>query len=511
MKRKQATLLTSYTGIVSLEHKNVDPTSAPNVYEQLKQSRLLQAQQRESSALYCRFDTLREAIEYNGTEHQHRMPIFAHNHPSSNTNYYVVASYDAVWRAMTGARGLRNAHFYEQLRPIDPCHGFVDVEIYREPNTHRTKNELESEIHIRAMSEMRELARQLHYINQDSDMTFVVSESSNSIKVSLHFHVLIRHARFKNLYHFGSFMRFFVRHVQQKYGTDVRTNPFFFRTADGSHEFWADMAVYTLNRNFRMLYNTKTSEYRPLLPVDVSQTNRSAPQLPQSADELDKSLWLCSILQRISAAEIELGTGFRLLTCVDPITNEEPTSTSNKTYFRLDHSSNSSSSTTSNAPRPHQTNSSFNINTTRVAQPRIIDTTNVPPVLIALAGSIAQYWSGKSGTTSVSCAITLHQWKVEFGIATYSSRSKYCALAGRAHQSNHVRFQMNVRTMQLSQTCFDAAPTCAGKHYSIVLSDVVSADMLSQLMPFAHNVMQVVAAAGEVRREAIELIALLDV
>lgn len=449
-----------------------------DVLETIQNTRIARSLKRDECAVWQKFSTIQDAITYNEQHHQHDLPIFAHNHPKSNTNYFVVTSYENVWRAMTGSSGLHNAHFYEILRPSEPCHAFIDVEIYLADNiAARTHMELESEIHLRAMNEMRELARSLHYIQHDDEMQFIVAEASNVDKISLHIHVIIQNARFKNVLHVGSFMRRFVQHIQHKYGTDPEHNPFFFaRTSQTTNkrtfDFWADMAVYTRNRNFRMLYNTKTKNYRPLLPIDITKVNRAATlRLPQSAVDLDRSTWYKSILQRISVADIELGNALRLLTCLDPITNSEPVSTSDRNYFRLD-------VVTKPVPIPQGVRAVTDVDV-------VFNHSETPQSLLVVPDCVDRYWS--KVFPQHRGQIKIKSWDIDRGNLYMETRTKWCKMKGSDHANNHIYFILRTKPrLFLEQRCHDNGAQCNKRYHAIPCNEALGIELTNKLMQEFH-------------------------
>lgn len=96
------------------------------------------------------------------------------------------------------------------------------------------------------------------------------------------------------------------------------------------------MAVYTIRRNFRIAYGTKTGGYRPLIHVDINDATRHV-DAEQTQVVPDREVFLKSMLQRTTVDDISRGD-FRLICCRDPIYTDEvePSSSSDIWYFRLD-------------------------------------------------------------------------------------------------------------------------------------------------------------------------------
>lgn len=470
---------------------------------ELMKERLETARERESANIYKRFENIDDAHKENRDRHGLKLPVFAWNHPNSRTCFYILCSYNTLWNTMRTSRSLKLINAYEQLRPLDPTHLYFDVEIMRKLNNHRSSEELESGIHVRAMDEIRNQFLEMGYIKDAKQLEFIISESSDETKVSLHFHCIVDGGRFENNYHAGSFARHLIRRFQEKHGTDPAKNPFFFKKPSkdpltavdeqGQHytwEPWCDMAVYTRDRNFRMLYNTKaTGDYRPLMPIDIYKLKRDYKWRPKSNQEFQREVFFRSILQRISEEEIKKhGNMFKIFKCLDPVSGVEPWSTNNCLYFRLDQSEKIQQAITS------LSNKADNANNLKTRGNDTIITTHIPywvklrdsygmksivssrqtnPLFERLGHAILSYWQTK--IDNKTDPKEMEKQKVKFlyyderkKLAKYATYIRYCLLYNNVHDNNHITFQLSLENGFLFHTCFSSEACCSSDQQASV-------------------------------------------
>ncbi len=115
----------------------------------------------------------------------------------------------------------------------------------------------------------------------ESKTPMVVMDSSTPRKFSMHY--VLGGIMFENNYHVGAMMRTFREHVIEKYGMPATTpdHPYFFSkkavtcTVDGRAESFAvDLAIYTVNRAFRLLGNCKFSKKVMLIPFGMDRAEQ---------------------------------------------------------------------------------------------------------------------------------------------------------------------------------------------------------------------------------------------
>jgi len=95
--------------------------------------------------------------------------------------------------------------------------------------------------------------------NADKDIipkNMVVYASSNSKKIS--YHVLFPDIIMQNNYHCGAVDRRFELWALDHFGENLKENPYFFIKEKGDYDYILDRGVYTPNRIFRLLFNSKS-------------------------------------------------------------------------------------------------------------------------------------------------------------------------------------------------------------------------------------------------------------
>lgn len=110
-------------------------------------------------------------------------------------------------------------------------------------------------------------------INQNPELlsshTMYTYSSSNEKKFS--WHVVFPQIVMQNNYHCGAIMRRFEIFLLNKYGDNHQTNPYYILKNTGMTDFIIDRAIYTIHRVFRLLFNTKGGQKRPLKPNIISK------------------------------------------------------------------------------------------------------------------------------------------------------------------------------------------------------------------------------------------------
>jgi hypothetical protein len=406
------------------------------------------------------------------------MPMFAKNKPTlknqkAGANEYIITGYENMWRTINNtAPHLRN--YFELLPPMFTCHLYIDVEIYRASNQHRSREDIENTIHEKAMKEIVILMKEYKWITSSKQVEFLVSESSNEKKVSLHFHVIVAGKRFYNNFHCGAFIRQFTVAMQRKYGKDPKTNPFFFRMKEDKiknlklvdenemYEFWADATVYTGYRVFRMWLNSKANDYRPLFPIDIHQRNRNTSNT-NPPTTMDKALWFKSLLSCMTVEEA-MNPHFALMTCCDP-DGSIPTSHSNTRSYRLDidYQKKRRKDPVKNKGEGMDLNSLDQMLNATTKKSKFVFTNveryNKNGLLVnRIPALIFKQWN----TFDVSITrVQYVGYDEKTKIAYYNTDSRYCTMINGEHKSNHVKFQVHLERCAFYQTCFDDGSKCS--------------------------------------------------
>lgn len=468
-KRGLEEMMQSYHKIRSVEQYSQEH---PELYGKLLKERLEILDRRNSEPEYRTFKELKEAKNYNSEKYASTMPIFACNYKNSNSTYFILTSYEVLWNKLKLLPKC-DWNCYEQIRPMDPCHGYLDIEIHREANKERPRAELESDIHLRMMEEIQEFAKELGYLKEEEDrrIVFEVTEASNEKKISLHITMIVPNRRFKNNYHFGCFVRSLCRKLVKKYGEPSK-NPFFFKNAQGAWVFWADMAVFTCNRNFRMTYQTKTNGYRPLLPIKIIQGGIREQR--EEEKEFDRAIWKKTLIQAMTREEIESKT-FAHLRCNDPITNEEPYSTNDTKYFL------GVSTIKKGDPPPHPQSHLVK----RQKVPEQAHQQNLCRLLIEI---IRSFWKSKDPSPSLP---SFHYFNEKTSTMYFSSRSHFCTFRNGYHKTEHVKFRVDLARAQLSQQCWSQDQSCyrmSSEPWDLLsLSTTDKEELLKELKPYLRG------------------------
>ena len=241
---------------------------------------------------------------------------------------FVVTSYDTLWeRYKTLAP--KNRCFYEVILHECPCHLYIDVDMDRRLNVNvDTEREkwLESHFIEECLSQLVDLK-----IAESREAIHVLTlDSSKEHKLSRHFLFHVDGVIFVNNYHCGAFARKLRNRILAKYGQDLEKNPFFLiREEKGRKKedrglmfkrwgFYADLAVYTCRRHWRIYGSSKAGgSPRPLF-IEGKENAL-----------LNKDDFLACMVQRITPQEKD---SIATVTCLEE-DGSVPRSTNNVNAF----------------------------------------------------------------------------------------------------------------------------------------------------------------------------------
>lgn len=288
-------------------------------------------------------DAVRAAKLFDGKS---ELMLFAHdkaNTDKKGAKVYYIATVDYLWDRINRQGDSSSAipSFYLISRGF-PCHGFIDAEFSRVENPNVDEEELEKSF----LKDLMRFMKEMGVITKERKASMLNLESRSDEKVSHHYHFIGNNWCFKNHFHFGAFMRLFVCWTIEKYGSNLLKHPYFMweagTTAENTVEtgcerrlkFYADMAIYTTNRVFRLAYNAK---YKPNGSAPPMMTSDEWDQT--SRDEVgryvlppkDKDNFLNSISERVDVSDFATKDNekpFYLIHCLNP-DGSEPYSTSN--------------------------------------------------------------------------------------------------------------------------------------------------------------------------------------
>lgn len=273
--------------------------------------------------------SIHTALRYSN-EGNRGLPIFSYDlPPKSPTDEglkgFVVASYQSFWEEYRKLLP-KNRCFYDIVLDNFPCKLYIDVDVNLTVNK-ITPAEFD-DLKTRFFDECFKLLMELKLIEKPSDVEIVTLDSSNEVKISKHF--VFANLYFKNNFHCGAFMRRLRNQILENYGFDMPANPFFQKAQVKDRDnkgkmkvvdqFFADLAVYTLRRNFRLFKSSKKKFSGPLRFL-VKEGDRANPNEP-----IDSKTFFDCLLQFVNVENP------RVVECLES-NGTEPISTSKQDYL----------------------------------------------------------------------------------------------------------------------------------------------------------------------------------
>ena len=163
-------------------------------------------------------------------------------------------------------------HYYEIIRAGFPCRLYFDCEFYKDFNPQLDVQEDGRRL-VNDLVRLTACSLQMLFGIMVTREAFLILESSTDKKCSYHIIVhLPRNQLFETNIQVGIFVRWLGESCRPQTSSEsVPTNSRFSnlwvkgRKSD-QREFFADQAVYTKNRAFRLLYSSKFGKVQPLLP-----------------------------------------------------------------------------------------------------------------------------------------------------------------------------------------------------------------------------------------------------
>lgn len=262
-----------------------------------------------------------------------RLPIFSLDIAMKNTNTgaksFVTTSYQSFWKNYVSTCPKERC-FYEIILHEQPCHLYVDLDMDRNMNPN-INVKMEVWMQNEFIKECKECLINFNLANKSEDIRIITLDSTKESKFSKHFIFKINGICFTNNYHCGAFIRRVRNKLLLRYGNDLDKNPFFIwktekdRKNKGKfinvHDFYADLAVYTKRRNWRLYASTKRAgEYRPLLLENQVKTVVEM--------SIDKETFMDCLVQRIS-------DDTSIFDCLEE-DGSKPYSTNDKNFQRTD-------------------------------------------------------------------------------------------------------------------------------------------------------------------------------
>lgn len=193
---------------------------------------------RESPTLH----DLLELAQGNRSVYALQLQYINKNKKKKITYRYVLATEEEMWQLYIE----ENYRTICEVIQVDkPCHLYLDIDVNLKETPGIDVRQCWSMIHPIIVEHMKAYS-------PNSDVTFNVMDSSSETKGSLHIVVHVSDHLFKSAAHCGAYMRCLEKWIELN-------KP----TLQG-HFMFVDLAVYTRNRLFRMLGNTKVGQSRYL-------------------------------------------------------------------------------------------------------------------------------------------------------------------------------------------------------------------------------------------------------
>ena len=286
-------------------------------------------QNREYSTYKKIFERIDAAIQF--SQSHGFLPIFSFdarykNNPSAKK--FMVIGYQEFWNLYLTMDATRR-NFYEIIVPELPCHMYIDSEVKYALNPQFDAAQIEQ----RFFDYMRTLMVELEIISskkEQEEFQVLTLNSSNEKKFSKHYLIRIPKRMFRNNYHIGAFMRRLEARILEKEGPQEK-NPFYFmdQTLSGAKvlKLYADLTVYTTNRNFRIYASSKADGgYRPLL-----LEGEDSKKIIEQPNTIQKSSFFSTLIQYVPTRDKPIS----LLSCME-LDGSQPISTSKTTNVSTD-------------------------------------------------------------------------------------------------------------------------------------------------------------------------------
>lgn len=258
LKRKEPT--TKFSNRVSILRTMIDTEIITRMY----------------SLVYEVFPKLEMAVEYRNYVKASTIPIFARdifNSKFEGPKTFIPTGYGKIFDSISRtykdyATRKYLPGYYEVVEDNRPCNIFLDLEYDYEPNPGIDP----LQTLLKFVRDFQTFLAEVGILTNGRKIKTLVLFSYSNVKASFHLHLNGDNWIFENMYHVGALVRNFVIWTQDKYGRNTDKHPYFFKqTGKLQPKFFADLAIYTMNRVFRLAYCSKscgTNNRKPLLTSD---------------------------------------------------------------------------------------------------------------------------------------------------------------------------------------------------------------------------------------------------
>lgn len=219
-------------------------------------------------------------------KHQHMLlacDIDIYGKTGKNVKKYAIIKYSLLFPFISRLRPEERC-YNELIKKDIICRQFFDLDA---PKTEENKDKIEyvkNNLHNDFFNFWNDMVtanefgckvlldrRDHEHKNKTLPITMNTYSSSSDIKFS--WHIIFPEIVMQNHFHCGAICRRFEIWLINKYSDDTTKNPYYITDKKGLVNLIIDRSIYTNNRVFRLLYNTKGGQKRPLKPDLQSKYN----------------------------------------------------------------------------------------------------------------------------------------------------------------------------------------------------------------------------------------------
>ena len=357
--------------------------------------------------------------------------VFSIELSNTGKRSFIACTLDTFWNAYL-CLAPRRRNYYEIIRQHHPCRLYFDCEFYKEYNPHLSVEE-DGPGMIDELVRLTASVLQVRYGIMVARDSFLILDSSTDSKCSYHIIVHLPDGQlFRSNIDVGNFVVHHLAHSCRP-SSSVPEKKLYSRLwvrgrKEGELEFFADLAVYTKNRAFRLLYSSKFGKVAPLLPSNLNK-------FPFDAFDGEYQLFKDSLISSSSvhAKQVASRQG-RADGAELPKVLVVP-----------------SPANTSLVPLPHKISvvpSTHHVNDVTYNSTIIKDASTAQQRTL---GNIVEFLTQIQHVAIPSDAV-VQRASSSFMIAT---RSRACRIAGRQHRSNHIFFIVDTVNKSVIQCCHD--------------------------------------------------------
>ena len=369
----------------------------------------------------------------NPDQFKHR--IFSQELASTGKRTFISCSINTFFDAYL-AIPPRRRHYYEIIRENSPCRLYFDCEFYKEFNP-----TVDGDSMMGLFTRYVATALQSYFGIMVSLENFLDLDSSTDTKCSHHIIVhLPENQLFLNNLHIGNFVTKIANDCRPSVSASATAQPYaselWVQGKKNDICFFADLAVYTKNRAFRLVYSSKFQRDTILLPSKQNQF-----PIDMMSKNGEKKLFLDSLISYT--------------------TNERP---SLLTHLEFQWKNNIQNNIIKNPNRKYSTSVTKSIDAIPSEISKVVDflihaeniLVAVDSIRVSIDKSSDQHIFGM-GTIDDNNAQQASGTSLEKKYSTYilGTRTRKCRIAKRTHKSNHIWLKINVSSKTVFQHCHD--------------------------------------------------------